>query len=102
LQIDTTGDTIMLAMSKLEKIVEQFLREPPEVSFDDVGVLLSAFGFKDSGGSGSHRVFVKPGDLPIIVPTIKGRRVKKVYVRMIIDRLGLEDWDETRNRAEGT
>ncbi len=85
-------------MSQLDKLVEQFLREPTEVSFADVTKVLEAFGYEErSSGGGSHRAFVKPGHPPKIVPTIKGRRVKKVYIKMIVENLNLEDWYETRH-----
>jgi len=87
-------------MSQLDKLVEQFLREPPEVLFTDVAKVLEAFGYEERpSGGGSHQVFIKPGHPPKIVPTIKGRHVKKAYVRMIIDNLNLEDWYETRHGA---
>lgn len=34
-------------MSKLEKLIVQFLRDPPEVRFDDVQYLLQAFDFEE-------------------------------------------------------
>ncbi len=87
-------------MAQLDKIVEQFLRQPPEVLFTDVAKVLEAFGYEERpSGGGSHQVFVKPGHPPKIVPTIKGRHVKRAYVRMIIENLNLEEWYETRNRA---
>jgi len=87
-------------MSQLDKLVGQFLREPPEASFADVAKVLEAFGYLErSSGGGSHRAFVKRGHPPKIVPTIKGRRVKRAYVRMIIENLNLEDWYEERQRA---
>ncbi len=87
-------------MSQLDKLVEQFLREPPEVSFADVVKILEAFGYVErSSGGGSHRAFVKPGHPPKIVPTIKGRRVKRAYIRMIIENLNLEEWYEERHGA---
>ena len=87
-------------MSRFDKLVEQFLREPPEVLFTDVAKVLEAFGYEERpSGGGSHRAFVKLGHPPKIVPTIKGRRVKKAYVRMIIENLNLEDWYETRHGA---
>jgi len=46
---------------------------------------------------GSHRAFVKRGHQPKIVPTVKGRRVKRPYIRMIIDNLELEEWYATRH-----
>ena len=84
-------------MAKLEKLVEQFLMKPPEVSFKDVAKILEVFGYEERhSGSGSHRVFTKSGHPPKTVPTIKGRRVKKVYVQMIIENLGLEEWYDSR------
>ena len=87
-------------MSQLDKLVEQFLKEPPEASFVDVAKVLEAFGYVErSSGGGSHRAFVKMGHPPKIVPTIKGRRVKRAYIKMIIENLNLEDWYEERHGA---
>ena len=87
-------------MGQLDKLVEQFLKEPPEVSFKDVAKVLETFGYTERpSGGGSHRAFIKPGHRPKIVPTVKGRRVKRAYVRMIIDNLELEDWYEKRQEA---
>jgi predicted RNA binding protein YcfA (HicA-like mRNA interferase family) len=87
-------------MNQLDKLVEKFLRRPPEVLFEDVAKVLEAFGYKERpSGGGSHRAFVKSGHPPKIVPTIKGRRVKRVYVTMIIDNLELEEWYEKRRGA---
>jgi predicted RNA binding protein YcfA (HicA-like mRNA interferase family) len=84
-------------MGQLDKLVERFLRKPPEVLFDDVANVLEAFGYKQRPGTGSHHAFTKPGHLPKIVPTVKGRRVKRRYVEMIIDNLELEEWYEKRH-----
>ncbi len=87
-------------MSQLDKLVELFLREPVEASFADVVKVLEAFGYVERpSGAGSHRAFVKPGQPPIIVPTIKGRRVKRAYIRMITESLNLEEWYEERHGA---
>ena len=87
-------------MSQLDKLIEQFLKEPPDASFADVVRVLESFGYVErSSGGGSHRAFVKPGHPPKIVPTIRGRRVKRVYIKMIIENLKLEDWYEERHGA---
>jgi predicted RNA binding protein YcfA (HicA-like mRNA interferase family) len=44
-------------MSRLEKLIEQFLRDPPEARFDDVWYLLTAFGFEEKRSKGSHHTF---------------------------------------------
>ncbi len=84
-------------MARLEKLVELFLREPPEVSFQDVVKVLEAFGYEERPSKRGHKVFAKPGEYLITVPTVKGRRVKRVYVRKIVERLGLEEWYEKHN-----
>jgi len=86
-------------MTRIEKLVELLLREPPEVSFEDVVKVLEAFGYEERPSKAGHRVFSKPGEYPITVPTAKGRRVKRVYVRKIIERLELEEWYEKQHNA---
>jgi len=87
-------------MSQLDKLVEQLLKEPPEASFADVAKVLETFGYVERpSGGGSHRAFVRRGYPPKIVPTIKGRRVKRAYIKMIIENLNLEDWYEERHGA---
>lgn len=41
-------------MSKLRKLVDQFLKRPPEVRFQEVYYLLEAFGFEEKKSKGSH------------------------------------------------
>ena len=86
-------------MARIEKLVEIFLREPSEVSFQDVVRVLEAFGYKERPSKSGHKVFAKLGEYPITVPTVKGRRVKRVYVRKIVERLGLEEWYEKQHEA---
>lgn len=83
-------------MSTLEKLVARFLREPPDVRFQEVFRLLKAFNYELYSTKGSHSTFIKPGSRPITVPIDKGRRVKKVYVHKINELLELEDWYEER------
>jgi len=87
-------------MSQLDKLIEKFLRKPPEVLFEDVVKVLEAFGYEERpSGGGSHHFFAKPGHRGKTVPTIKGRHVKRRYVSMIIDNLELEEWYEKRHGA---
>ena len=84
-------------MGQLEKLVEAFLKRPSDISFSDVAKLLQEFGYEERPTrGGSHRVFTKPNRPPIIVPTIKGRRVKRVYIEMICNTLNLEEWYESQ------
>jgi predicted RNA binding protein YcfA (HicA-like mRNA interferase family) len=78
-------------MGKLEKLIEQFLRKPPEVRFDDVQYLLEAFGFEEKSVKGSHHTFRNAGGLKITVPKKGGKIVKGVYVQQVVRLLNLDD-----------
>jgi len=81
-------------VGKLAKLTEQFLQEPPEVRFDDVYYILTAFGFEERRSKGSHHTFRNSEGVKITVPK-KGRKmVKGVYVKQIIELLNLEDWQD--------
>lgn len=86
-------------MAPIEKLVELFLREPPEVSFQNVVKVLEGFGYEEQPSKSGHKVFTKPGEYPITVPTVKGRRVERAYVRKIVERLGLEEWYEKQHNT---
>ncbi|HLO84746.1 MAG TPA: type II toxin-antitoxin system HicA family toxin [Nostocaceae cyanobacterium] len=79
-------------MSKLRKLVVQFLKLPPEVRFEDVCYLLEAFGFEEKRSKGSHHSFRDSQGKKITVPKIGGQKVKGVYVQQIVDLLNLEEW----------
>ncbi len=86
-------------MSQLEKLIEQFLRDPPEVRFDDVEYVLTALGFEEKRCKGSHYTFRNAATgLKITVPKKGGKMVKGVYVQQIVSLLNLnEDSDEDAN-----
>lgn len=79
-------------MARLRKLVEKFLADPPDLRFDDVRSLLAAFGFLEVRASGSHHVFRNEAGAMIVVPRSGGTRVKRGYVRRIVDLLNLETW----------
>ncbi|MGK7930685.1 MAG: type II toxin-antitoxin system HicA family toxin, partial [Microcystaceae cyanobacterium] len=77
-------------MGKLEKLIEQFLRRPPEVKFDEVRYLLEAFGFEEKRVKGSHHIFRHPDKRQITIPKKGGQKVKGVYVQKILVLLDLD------------
>ena len=99
-----TGDTIcdsIHRVSRFVKLVEKILRRPAEIDFRDVERLLKEFGYESRPRSGgSHYVFVKSHEPPITVPKSKGRKVKRVYIERVIDRLNLKEWYEERTGRE--
>jgi predicted RNA binding protein YcfA (HicA-like mRNA interferase family) len=85
-------------VSRLRKLVEQFLKVPPEVRFEDVYYLLAAFGFKEIRSRGSHHIFRNSEGLKITVPKQGGKVVKGVYIKQIVVLLKLEEWhDESKD-----
>lgn len=76
-------------MGKLEKLIELFLRQPPEVKFADVLYLLEAFGYIEQRSKGSHHTFSDSDGKTIVIPKVSGQKVKRVYVKRIIELLEL-------------
>jgi predicted RNA binding protein YcfA (HicA-like mRNA interferase family) len=88
-------------MSKLGKLIEQFLLNPPEVRFEDVCYILMAFGFEEKRSKGSHHTFRNADGLKITVPKKGGQKVKGVYVKQIVLLLKLEEWnDESEDETQ--
>jgi predicted RNA binding protein YcfA (HicA-like mRNA interferase family) len=83
-------------MSRLGKLIERIRRRPSEADYSDVRRLLQAFDWHVDRQSGSHITFVKAGELPIVIPLVGGRKVKRGYLDQICDALRLDDWEEKR------
>jgi predicted RNA binding protein YcfA (HicA-like mRNA interferase family) len=81
-------------MSKLAKLIAQFLTYPAEVRFDEVYYLLIALGFEERRSKGSHHIFRNAEGLKITVPKKGGKMVKGVYVKQIVTLLNLEQWTD--------
>lgn len=87
-------------MGKLEKLVEQFLNQPPEVRFEDVVYILSAFGFEEKRSKGSHHSFRDSQGRKITVPKKGGQKVKGVYVQQIFELLKLSEWNDENTESD--
>jgi predicted RNA binding protein YcfA (HicA-like mRNA interferase family) len=53
------------------------------VSFSDLVVLLDALGFKEVGGRGSHRVFMRQGVIEILTLQAQRGQAKPYQVRQV-------------------
>lgn len=80
-------------MGKLEKLIELFLRQPPEVKFTDVCYLLEAFEYSEQRSKGSHHTFSNPDGKTIVIPKVGGKKVKRIYVKRIIEILDLSNFE---------
>ncbi len=78
-------------MTQREKLIERIRARPPEAEFEDVRLLLEAFGWTLRRERGSHVTFKKTGQRSITVSKVGGRKVKRVYLDQICERLGLDD-----------
>lgn len=78
-------------MARLEKLIARLKARPSDATFVDVRRLLEAFGWQEGGRRGSHVRFDRPGERPIVVPIVGGRKVKGRYLDAIFERLGLDD-----------
>jgi predicted RNA binding protein YcfA (HicA-like mRNA interferase family) len=87
-------------MSRLGKLVDQLLREPPEVRFKDIYYLLTAFGFEEKRSKGSHHTFRNADGIKITVPKKGGKMVKRTYVQQIVALLKLEEWANESNNQD--
>ena len=84
-------------MTKVSKLIEQFLRDPPEAKYDDVRYILEIFDFLKVRAKGSHYTFRNAQGLTITVPKKGGKVVKGVYIRQIVVLLKLKEWSDENN-----
>ena len=77
-------------MSKSEKLILEFLKKPPEVSFDDAVYILKAFGFEEKRSKCSHHSFRDSQGRKITISKKGGQKVKGIYVKKIVELLNLE------------
>ncbi len=84
-------------MTQHDKLIERIRASPPEADFNDVRRLLEAFGWTLDRQRGSHTFFKKPGERTIGIPLRHGRKVKRVYLAQIIERLELMTNHEEHN-----
>ena len=78
----------------LSKLVEMFLSNPAEVSFEDVKYVLEAFEFEEKRSKGSHHIFGDPQGRVLTVPKKGGKKVKRIYIKRVVEMLKLELWQE--------
>ena len=83
---DAVSDLIINVRSmRAEKLLGRILAGAVRnVGFDDLIGLLQALGFKESGGRGSHRVFVRSGVAEILTLQQVGCQAKPYQVRQVV------------------
>lgn len=77
------------------KYVKHLFSNTPDFPLREVERVLKRFGFVRTAVRGSHFRYERNVDGEVItVPVVKGRKVKRWYVRNMIDQLHLEEWIE--------
>lgn len=74
-------------MTGADKVRERLLRLPPDMRFSDVETLLLSLGWTVRQGKSSHVVLVTPSNKAITIATVKGRTVKRTYLRLIAEEI---------------
>ena len=81
-------------MSSFKKLVGKFLFKQSGITINDVRRLADSLGYTEKKKPGSECTFHRTGSCPFTAPTVKGRYVKKEYVKRIVGILGLEEYLE--------
>lgn len=81
-------------MSRVEKALARMRENAADWRYAEIANILTAFGFKPSGGGGSHRVFKHPSGKRVGVVDHGSGTVKPVYVREAIKAI-----DQVRGAA---
>jgi predicted RNA binding protein YcfA (HicA-like mRNA interferase family) len=71
-------------VSRIDKLIDLFLREPPEVRVEDVRKVLDTLGYKECRGGKHVHVFRNDRGVKLSIPTVRGRIVKRTYARKIV------------------
>lgn len=80
-------------MSQRRKLIEKIRARPVQAEYRDVESLLEYFGWEKDRQKGSHPTFVKQGEPLVITVPLKSGKVKRTYLKLICERLGLDDLD---------
>ncbi len=83
-------------MSKKQKLLQQILNKPKNVSFKDMVSLIEAFGFTLSRINGSHHIFTHPEISELVnIQNVKGKakpyQVRQFLTLVETHNLSLED-----------
>ena len=78
-------------MARYDKVVDRLKRRPPEADFENVRRLLEAHGWQMRRGGKHTALFTKGGRLPLTIPTVRGKTVKRYIIDQVLTALDLND-----------
>jgi predicted RNA binding protein YcfA (HicA-like mRNA interferase family) len=79
-----------MRMGKIEKLIKEMSRLPPEMRYEEVVKVLEAFGWKEVRSSGSHHVFRHLSGQTVTIPKTGGQFVKKTYLKKVLQLIDKE------------
>jgi len=74
-------------VGRKRKLLEKLRRLPPEMSYEEVELLLTSFGFEHVRSKGSHHQFRHFRGTKLTVPKHGGQMVKRTYLRQVLEAL---------------
>jgi predicted RNA binding protein YcfA (HicA-like mRNA interferase family) len=82
---------VLSGLSRSEKLIGKLLSFPTEMRFSEVKKILEWHGYVEDNSEGSHHVFRKAGAPRIDIPKKGGQTVKRVYLKLLAEKLRLEE-----------
>lgn len=77
-------------MNQLDKLIAHLQSRPAQADYADVRRVLEAFGWREQRRRGSHVSFRRGRDEgTITIAIVSGRKVKRIYLVQILERLDL-------------
>ena len=77
-------------MTGFDRSLDRLRASVPESDFADVRRVLERLGYVQRRQRGSHVTFKKQGEPSIPLPLLAGRKVRRIYVQQLLDKLGLQ------------
>ena len=84
-------------MSQWDKLIEEILREDPQLRFEDLCKALEGMGYtpRQPRSGSSHYTFRKAGCMPVTVP--KHYPINKAYIAMVSEAVRAYLEEETQD-----
>ena len=76
-------------MTGFDRSLARLRSGAPEADFADVRRVLEGLGYAQRRQKGSHVTFKKPGESSIPFPLVAGRKVRRIYVEQLLEKLHL-------------
>jgi len=71
-------------MTKIDKLIEQFLRNPSSLSYSKIEKILLHFSFKKINAKGSHNKFKNPAIKYDLIIPVHNKDCKKFYKKLAL------------------